>query len=63
VTISALESAFTEAEASLRLEGFDVASDADYQNLKRRVLNGELSFDDARRELRERYAKARENPA
>lgn len=59
---SSLENAFAEAEASLRLEGFDLAGDADYQNLKRRVLNGELTFDDARRELRERYAKGREKP-
>lgn len=60
---NSLENAFKEAEASLRLEGMDVAGDVHYQSLKTRVLNGELTFDDARRQLREHYTKGKENPA
>lgn len=57
VTNSSIEKAFIEAEASLRLEGMDITGDVHYQNLKGKVLNGELSFDDARREIMKYYAK------
>lgn len=55
---SSLENAFKEAEASLWLEGMDLAGDAYYQKLKSRVLSGELTFDDARRQIREHYARS-----
>jgi hypothetical protein len=57
VTRNDLEKAFAEAEASLRLEGFDLAGDDYYQTLRHRVLNGELSVGDARREVIEHCIK------
>jgi hypothetical protein len=61
VTTSSLEKAFKEAEASLQLEGLDVTSNARYQDLKKRLLRGELTFDDVRGEILKFFAK--EGPA
>ena len=60
---NSLESAFKEAEASLRLEGMDVASNVHYQDVKKRVLDGELTFEAARHEIMERYRKGKGNVA
>ena len=39
---------FQESEASLRLEGFDLTNDGLYQSLKAKVIDGEMTFDQAR---------------
>jgi hypothetical protein len=51
VVTNSLENAFKEAEASLRLEGLELDGDEQYQNLKRRLLEKKLSFDEARAEI------------
>jgi hypothetical protein len=46
------QQAFEDAEASLRLEGLDPASHPRYQEVKTRLLAGEISFDQAEAALK-----------
>lgn len=48
---------FRKAEASLRLEGLDPSGTPLYESVKARLLSGELTFDEARVEIRAHYQK------
>lgn len=53
---------YRQAEASFRLEGFDPTGHEEYQELKARVIAGEIDVDDAIRQTVERY-KALSQPS
>ncbi len=48
--------AFEDAEASLRLEGFEPDRDARYRAIKARLLDGSLNYDEAEAAVKEQYA-------
>ncbi|MCH9408889.1 antitoxin VbhA family protein [Pantoea agglomerans] len=48
---------FRKAESSLRLEGMDPSGTPFYESVKARLLSGELTFDEARAEIRAHYQK------
>lgn len=48
-------SGFRKAEASLKLEGMDPTGTPLYENIKKRLINGEISFNQGREEILAHY--------
>lgn len=51
------EESFRQAEASVLLEGYDISKDAFAQDIKARVLSGELSTAAAINEIKKHHSK------
>jgi hypothetical protein len=47
--------AFEDAEASLRLEGFEPSLDPRYRAIKAQLILGEISFEEAEAAIREQF--------
>ncbi|HAV8945606.1 TPA: antitoxin VbhA family protein [Escherichia coli] len=48
---------FRKAEASLRLEGMDPAGNPLYENIKERVIFGDITYEQRRAEILAHYQK------
>lgn len=52
---SNLAAAFKVAENNMRLEGINPSENPEYEKLKARVISGETSFADAKKEILRRH--------
>ncbi|HHA1866172.1 TPA: antitoxin VbhA family protein [Enterobacter ludwigii] len=48
---------FRKAEASLRLEGMDPAGTPLYENIKKRIISGDITYEQGRAEILAHYQK------
>lgn len=48
---------FRKAEASLRLEGMDPAGTQLYENIKERVISGDITYEQGRADILAHYQK------
>ena len=48
---------FRKAEASLKLEGMDPSGTPLYENVKKRIIEGKVTYDEGRAEIFEYYAR------
>ncbi|HFN3634696.1 Uncharacterised protein [Enterobacter hormaechei] len=48
---------FRKAEASLRLEGMDPVGTPLYENIKKRIISGDITYEQGRAEILAHYQK------
>jgi len=51
--------AMEEAEASLRIEGFDLSNDPHFLAIKKQLIAGTMSFDEAEAAIKAQYGAAK----